>query len=730
MNCGFLTRTVSRYRVVLAFALIIWMTQSPSITRAETPKPKRVLTLYWYGKDFPANIRFERGLQTAFATTGVENYAEYFEPNRFPGKDQAEALREYLQRKYSDRKIDVIIAMSTVSADFLLAHRDELFPGVPIIFHTNTRREVNERAAGTSTGVIPDDVHGRTLETALSLHPNIERVFVINGTIERDKMVEAILRERFKRFESKVAITYLTDFPLDDLLARVKGIPDRSLIFFSRQDYEDPGRSLSMFDVLVLVANSAKVPIYSSGNFVGYGTIGGYAIDQYECGIRAANIALQITNGVPPQTIPIVEVASLPIFDWRQLRRWGIRLSELPQGSETRFRELTLFEQYRWQIVGALTLCALQSFLIACLLAERRRRRRSQAALRERQERYKLATGSGRIVVWDLDLETCAFDADPSFNSLLGYEDQEPGNHLSHWVQLFHQDDVEVVLERARSYLVGEAPNFEAEHRLLQKDGGVRWFLASGTAVRNEQGIAIRMVGTDTDITERKLAEQESQQLNARLLDLQDKERQRIAKELHDGTAQNVFAITINLETLKQSQKALPAKFRNTLTECQTLCQQTVQDIRTLSNVLHPPILDDFGLFPALRCYVDGFVKRSGIDVQLLASQDIGRLPAQIETDLFRIVQESLTNVDHYSESRTAQVQMERQSGQLILRIQHQGRVTLVKPPQTEKWDPRTLGIGLLEIRQRLRHFGGRLEIAADNNGTTITAVVPLEATV
>src|SRR4030095_8949651 len=112
MKSGFLARRVYSYRVILAFALIIWMTQSPGITRAETLKPKRVLTLYWYGKDFPASIRFDRGLQTVFAPAGVEYYAEYFEPNRFPGKGQAEALRDYLQRKYSDRKMDVIVAMS------------------------------------------------------------------------------------------------------------------------------------------------------------------------------------------------------------------------------------------------------------------------------------------------------------------------------------------------------------------------------------------------------------------------------------------------------------------------------------------------------------------------------------------------------------------------------------------------------------------------------------------
>src|SRR5262249_31646613 len=159
----------------------------------------------------------------------------------------------------------------------------------------------------------------------------------------------------------------------------------------------------------------------------------------------------------------------------------------------------------------------------------------------------------------------------------------------------------------------------------------------SGTVIRNDQGVALRMVGTDTDITERKIAEQELQLLSTRLLDLQDQERQQISTELHDGTAQNIVAVTINLESMKQSRMASRARFDHALTECQTICQQTVQDLRTLSYLLHPPILSHAGLSAALRWYLGGFAKRSGIDVQLLVTHDVGRLPAPVETDLFRI---------------------------------------------------------------------------------------------
>jgi PAS domain S-box-containing protein len=581
-------------------------------------------------------------------------------------------------------------------------------------------------------------------------------------------------------------------------------------------------------------------------------------------------------------------VPTRPIFDWRQLRRWGIRESSLPSGSEIRFKEPGFFEQYRWRAIAVISLCAVQSLLIALLLVERRRRRRMQIALRERlefetlfaelsadftrrpaseidqgiakwlqrlgeffgtgpgdlfelvengksagtsgatgfasgepyqftdqfcsgalfspaanppggnlnetegapkeawrkpvlaipicangstwtltfsatpvqngwpedllprlrlageifagaivrktseealqesQDRYRLATSAGRVVVWDWNIQTSELYADPLLKSLLGYEDHELGNHFDDWFRLIHPEDVEFVLERLRAHVHGGASHFEAEHRFLRKDGSVRWFLASGTAVRNEQGIAVRMVGTDTDITERKLIELELQHLSGRLLDLQDQERQRISRKLHDGTAQSLFAISLNLEYLKKAHGVLPKRFQHALSECRTLCEQCLQEIRTLSYVLHPPMLDGAGLIAALGWYLDGFAKRSGIHVELIAPQDHWRLPEEIEMDLFRIVQECLANVHRHSGSSTAQVRIERAASGVVLRVEDQGRGMQSKTSLLEAEDSLSFGVGLSGIRQRLRHLGGRLEIVSNEQGTTVTAIVPL----
>ena len=188
-------RRVASSKAMLLAVVFLWITAFPArAPAAQTVKRNRVLALYWYGKDFPSNVAFDRGIQAAFQNAGIEYYAEYFEPNRFPGEGQAVVLRDYLRRKYSGRKIDVLIAMSTVSADFLLKYRDDLFPDTPIVFHTANRTQLRERTVGTSfSGVVPDDIHAKTLDLALRLHRSTKHVFVINGTIERDKWIEAVL---------------------------------------------------------------------------------------------------------------------------------------------------------------------------------------------------------------------------------------------------------------------------------------------------------------------------------------------------------------------------------------------------------------------------------------------------------------------------------------------------------------------------------------------------------
>jgi PAS domain S-box-containing protein len=228
------------------------------------------------------------------------------------------------------------------------------------------------------------------------------------------------------------------------------------------------------------------------------------------------------------------------------------------------------------------------------------------------------------------------------------------------------------------------------------------------------------------DVTERHRAENELVQLTARLFTLQDEERRRIARELHDGTAQNLFAISINIAKILQQRSTMDARCAQLLDECQMLGDQSLKEIRTLSYLLHPPLLDHAGLVSALCWYVEGFTKRSGIYVDVVA-KDIGRLTAEAETALFRVVQESLTNVRRHSGSESASIRLDKRDGQVVLEIKDHGRGMLSVNGGENTDDIRDLGVGIPGMRQRLQQLGGRLEITTNVQGTAIVATVPTE---
>jgi len=226
------------------------------------------------------------------------------------------------------------------------------------------------------------------------------------------------------------------------------------------------------------------------------------------------------------------------------------------------------------------------------------------------------------------------------------------------------------------------------------------------------------------DVTDRLRSERELVQLTVRLFDIQDQERRRIARELHDGTAQNLFAISINLQRLYQLSSE-NEEIQRLIVECQSLDEQSLKEIRTLSYLLHPPLLDQAGLVSALQWYVEGFTKRSGIFVEVFA-EPIGRLQSEIEMALFRVVQEALANVRRHSTSETASIRLARRNSEVVLQIKDRGKGLVSGNGGPDTDGAVSLGVGIPGMKQRLRQLGGTLEITSNHDGTTVFAVVPL----
>jgi signal transduction histidine kinase len=214
--------------------------------------------------------------------------------------------------------------------------------------------------------------------------------------------------------------------------------------------------------------------------------------------------------------------------------------------------------------------------------------------------------------------------------------------------------------------------------------------------------------------------------LSARLLHLQDDERRRFAADLHDSIGQRLAALAMNLDLLEGAEEALAARSRHALTESRSLAEQCVQEVRTMAYLLHPPLFEEIGLVSALRWYVTGFTKRSGIQV-VMSLDEIGRLPRPIEMALFRVVQESLTNVHRHASTSTASVRLANTGNDVVLDIQDRGyglRDDLRK--QNDSLVPDRLGIGIQGMRERIRQLAGTFDVEFTDKGTTVRVSVPL----
>jgi PAS domain S-box-containing protein len=217
----------------------------------------------------------------------------------------------------------------------------------------------------------------------------------------------------------------------------------------------------------------------------------------------------------------------------------------------------------------------------------------------------------------------------------------------------------------------------------------------------------------------------ELRELSGRLLESQDVERRHIARELHDSAGQTLAALGMSLARLAQDAKNNPDQLTKGIRDAEGLVQHLTQEIRTTSYLLHPPMLDEVGLSSALSWYVQGLAERSGLQIALKVSENFGRLPSEMELLIFRLVQESLTNIHRHSGSKTALIRIEREGNNVQVSVEDQG--SGMSPERLAEIQSRGTGVGIRGMRERVRHFRGDLVIESNGSGTKVYATLPLK---
>lgn len=421
------------------------------VTVAQQTTTRRVLVLYWYNKDFPGNIAFDKTFQAglkSFQAGPIEYYPEYLESNRFPGEAQSLLLRDYLRGKYAGRTIDVVVAITDPSLEFLLKYRTDLFRNVPIVFVAVTKPTAEQLATGL-TGIVLQSTHQKTLDLALRLHPATQHVFVVSGSLEHDKRFETNSKKELQGYDSKVAINYLTDLPLNELISTTSTLPPRSIVLYVwQQALDTQGQLLESYETLTRFAPTSSAPIYGMASpNVGHGIVGGYVASSEANGTRLAEMVRQVLDGKPARDIPVEAAPAVPMFDWRELRRWGISEQSLPYGSIVHFKEFSYWQLYKWRIIGTVTVVVLQTLLIAVLLVERKRRWRAKKALDQLNAELEL-----RIAA-----RTAALDAKSreleSFAYSVAHDLKAPLRGIDGYSRLLLEDHARELNEEGRSFL-------------------------------------------------------------------------------------------------------------------------------------------------------------------------------------------------------------------------------------------------------------------------------------
>jgi PAS domain S-box-containing protein len=338
------------------------------------------------------------------------------------------------------------------------------------------------------------------------------------------------------------------------------------------------------------------------------------------------------------------------------------------------------------------------------------------------QERAQPYLDIADVILLVLDPEARITRINRKGCSTLGWEERDLLGR--NWIDTCIPAEIRDKLRTSFHNLLGGDFSY-IENPILTKSGEDRLIGWRNTLLRDETGCVIGTLSSGEDITERKRAEDELRKLSGELLRLQDEERRRISRDLHDSTGQNLVALATTLSQLRAAIPAAKRKSRALLSDCLALADQCIREVRTLSFSLHPPLLDHGGIDDVIRDYVHGFAKRSGIQIELELSRSVGRMSRDIELALFRVVQEGLTNIQRHSGSQRAKIRLYRNSN-LMLEISDPGRGASAIVPRG-KGEPRLkVGVGIASMQERVNLIGGQLEIDSTDQGTTVRVTIPL----
>jgi len=349
--------------------------------------------------------------------------------------------------------------------------------------------------------------------------------------------------------------------------------------------------------------------------------------------------------------------------------------------------------------------------------------KRAEKELLESEQRFRVITDASPIMVWMSGTDKLCYYFNKGWLDFVGRTlEQESGNG---WAENVHPEDFDRCLQIYVSNFDARRP-FELEYRIRHHTGQYRWILDRAVPRYAPDGTFEGYVGGCLDIHDQKEAAEKVRLADetVRLMKIQDEERRRIARELHDSAGQTLTVLGMSLAQLVQRAESIAPELAKDGREIEGVAQQLSREIRTTSYLLHPPLLDELGLASALNWYVEGLAQRSGIAIKLDIADNVRRLPSDMELAIFRLVQECLTNIHRHSGSKTAEIRMFVKAENLHVEVTDQGKG--IPPERLAEIRTGGSGVGIKGMQERLRQFGGQMNIGSNGSGTSVVASIPV----
>jgi PAS domain S-box-containing protein len=514
----FLINRISALGILIATILLVAFL-SPA--DGEPVIDKQVLIINSYHNGFSWSDEEQAGLieRMREAFPALDMPVEYLDAKRHSGENNLIRMKDLLIDKYRGKKIDLIFSLDDPAFDLLEQYSEELFPGVPVVFAgiTEFKPGVENRRKKIS-GVMEKQEIKRTLELALALHPLTKEVMVVNDDTVSGLSARRNTETLAQLFSGRVHFSFLTPGSFDEARALISALPENSLILLNSYSTDSTGKSLSTKESSSLIVSASKVPVYGvHENRFGDGIVGGYLLGGREHGRSAADLGVRILNGENPDAIPVDERGTArPMFDYTQLKRFGIDLSRLPEGSIVINKPLTIFEtnpKFAFSVIFVvIILLAMVSILTIVVI----RLKRTKAALSGKTEELDRIFSLSPDLLCIAGMDARFIRLNPAWENILGYRvDELEGQNF---MQLVHPDDVDATLE-ALAKLSSGIDIVDFSNRYRCKDGSYRWIEWRSTPYQKSL-----IYGAARDITERKLEMEEHERLKEQLFQSQKME--------------------------------------------------------------------------------------------------------------------------------------------------------------------------------------------------------------